>query len=344
MKAAVFYGPRNVKIEEIGLPKAGEGELVIRILVSNVCGTDLRTWQGGHPLMRPPVVIGHEYYGIVKEVGRGVKEFRAGDEIVGSNSCPCMKCVMCNTGSLTLCEEIPKNLIGFSIPGSHAEYMRVPAHIVKGNIYHAPKGVAGEEIACSEPLAAAIHALDKLSIKEGMRVAVLGSGALGLMFLQLLKRTGVYVVMTDGMVGRLKIAERLGADKVIEVTQGSVVTPLKEATDGLGPDLVIEATGTKQAWENAFRAARDGGKVLLFGGCPGGTQVSFDATKLHYREITILGSFHHEPREFRKAIDAISKGTIRVKDLISLKLPLSQIGDAFEMMEKKEALKVAISP
>ncbi len=333
-----------MSVERIARPAAGEGELVIRVLVSNTCGTDLRAWQRGHPLMRPPIVIGHEYCGVVKEVGKDVKKFNEGDMIVGSNSCPCMKCAMCKIGSLTLCEQIPNNLIGFSLPGSFSEYLRVPAHIVRGNTYHAPKGVSTEEVACSEPLAAVIHALDKVSVKRGMKVAIIGAGAIGLMFLQLLKGMAAYVVMTDGSLGRLKIAEGFGADKVVEVTQDGVVAPLKQATNGLGPDLVIEATGTKEGWENAFRAVRNGGMVLLFGGCARGTLVSFDATKLHYREITVMGAFHHEPGAFVRAIDAVSKATVSVKELITSKLSLLQINHAYEMMEKKEALKVAISP
>lgn len=342
----MFYGPRKVIIEELERPAPQEGEIIVKVAASNICGTDLRAWQRGHTLMKPPIVIGHEYSGIVDELGKHVSKFEVGDRIVGSNSSPCMTCAMCRAGSLTLCEKIPENLLGFSLPGSYAEYCRIPAHIVNRNVYRIPRNISPEEIACSEPLAAVIHALDKVSIKKGQtKAAIVGGGATGLMFLQLLKERGAYVVLIDANPERIKMAESFGSDSSIQVRdQDGLAAVLKQATKGEGPDIVVEATGTKESWENSFRSVRDGGQVLLFGGCAKGTTVAFDAGKLHYREISMVGSFHHEPSSFKRAIEAISERKVRVKELISSRLPLTKINEALRLMEKKEALKVAVMP
>lgn len=344
MLAAVFYGPRDIRLEDVEEPHAGNGELIIRVLASNMCGTDLKTYIRGHPLMKAPMIIGHEFCGEVIEVGEGVDRFKRGDRVVASNSAPCMQCTMCRLGSLTLCEGIRESLIGFTLPGSYASYLKIPSAIVDRNTYLIKSSIEPREIACAEPLASVIHAIDKVRIREGDRVAVIGSGALGLMFLQLLKSMNAYVIMTNRSGERVKLAERLGADAAIQVTDENLANKIREATDGIGADLVIEAVGRKETWESAFKAVRKGGQVLLFGGCSAGTTVSFDAEKIHYGETQIIGSFHHEPSAFRRAIEAIESKVVNVKPLLTHNLSINDILLGFRLMEKREAMKVSIIP
>jgi L-iditol 2-dehydrogenase len=342
--AARFHAPRDVRIDEVEPPNAGGGELVIKILVTNMCGTDLKTYNRGHPLIKPPMTMGHEYAGIVTEVGKGVRRFKEGDRVIASNSSPCFNCEMCNRRSYTLCRNIASSLIGFSVAGSYAEFVKIPSHIVKRNTYHLPRDPSVEELACAEPLASVIHALDKVIIREGMNVAIIGSGALGLLFLQLLKARGAKVIMTNRSAERLRVAERLGADQAIEVDGRNTVEKVRDATDGLGPDVVIEAVGKKETWEDSFRIVREGGTLLMFGGCAPGTIVSFDAKKIHYGEVTLVGSFHHEPSAFKRSLKSIQSGVVKVRPILSHTISLRRIHDAFELMEDRKALKVSIKP
>jgi len=324
------------------MPSAGPGELVLEVQASNMCGTDLKTFVRGHPLIRPPMTMGHEYSGVVKEAGSGAK-FRKGDRVVASNSFPCGECLMCRRGSYSLCVSIKDSLIGFSIPGSYSKYILLPRSIALGNAYRFVRA-SPAEIACAEPLAAVIHSLDRVQVKRGDKIAIVGAGAVGLMFLQLLNLRGAHVIICNRSEGRLAIAEKLGAEAVVQVTDDDLANKLRESTGGLGADVVVEAVGRRETWEAAFKATREGGSVLQFGGCAAGTVVSFDAGKIHYGETTIIGSFHHEPSSFRRAVLAIESGKVKVTPLLTHRLKLEEIEDAFDLMERREALKVAVLP
>jgi len=342
LKAARFHSPLDVRLEELAEPEAGKGEVVIRVLASNMCGTDLKSFLRGHPLLRPPITMGHEYCGVVVAAGEGAP-FKEGERVVASNSAPCMRCEMCSRGSYSICTSIKENMVGFSLPGSYAELMRIPAHIVSSNTYRF-SGPSPEEIACAEPLASVIHALDRVSVEEGETAAVVGAGALGLMFLQLLKARGAKVIVANRSEARLEVAERLGADVLLSVSDENLVSRLKDATDGVGADLVVEAVGRKETWEACFMAARDGGTVLQFGGCQGGTVVAFDAGKIHYGETTVVGSFHHEPSAFRRAVNAIELGEVDVAPFLTHRVRLEDILEAFELMKTRQAMKVSVLP
>jgi len=253
-----------------------------------------------------------------------------------------MECEMCDRGSFTLCTRLEGRLLGFTLPGSHAEQVKVPRHIASSNTYKF-KEAAPEEIACAEPLASVIHALDRVRPRQGETAAVVGAGALGLMFLQLMKREGVRVLVANRSEERLGMAEKLGADEVMKVGS-ELPEKVRDSTKGLGADLVVEAVGTKETWESSFKATRPGGRTLMFGGCAAGTEVAFDAGRVHYGETTIVGSFHHEPSAFRRAVEAIEARQVLVAPFITHRMKLEQIREAFDLMERREAMKVALSP
>jgi L-iditol 2-dehydrogenase len=342
MKAAVFYGSRDVRVEEIEPPKLNEDGLILKVLASNMCGTDLKTYVRGHPLIKKGTVMGHEYSGVVID-SSGSFPFKRGDYVVGSNSVPCMECYICKKGSYSLCTNIKKKLVGFTVNGSHAEMISVPPEIVKRNMYRFNNSKP-EHIACAEPLASVIHGAEKLKVKEDETVAIIGSGAIGLMFLQVLKLNGAKVIMTNRSEDRLEVAEKLGADVLLKVGGEDIDSKIKNATGGNGADVVIEAVGKRETWEVSLKAARDGGRILLFGGCASGTFVSFDAEMIHYGERQLIGSFHHEPNSFRKAVELIEKGLVRLERIVDMKIRLDSIIDGFKMMEERKALKVSIEP
>ena len=238
-----------------------------------------------------------------------------------------------------------ETLIGFSVDGAYAEYIRVPAPIVKQNTYVVPENVSFEEAALLEPLACAINGSDAAEISLGDTILILGSGPIGLIHLQLAKLKGASkVIVTDLQAERLKIASKLGADVVIDVSKEDQLSRVKELTGELGADIVIEAVGLPQTWDLAFQMTRKAGTTLFFGGCPSGTKISLDTERIHYEDLTLKGIFHHTPVSVLKAFRLITSGRFHGKPLITEKMPLSELESALLKMSKGECIKTAIVP
>ena len=338
MKAAVFYGPGDVRLEDVDRPSAGVGDVVIRVEAALSCGTDLKTFRRGHPLMRPPRVMGHEYSGVVVEAGED-SGFEIGDRVAGVNSGPCMSCKYCSRGRENLCESLEETLIGFTSNGAFAEYCLIPRRVARVNLLKLASNTPFEEAAFLEPLSCVIHGLNLLELNVE-RIAILGSGSIGLLHLQAVKQLApnARVSIFDPHWEKLSLAEKLGADRVVNIREES----FSEYERGF--DLVIEAVGRVEAWETAARLADKGGTVLFFGGCPRGTTVSLDTYRVHYEELRLLGAFHHTPRDVKKALQLIESGKMRLRELIGMTINLDKIGEAFQLLQRGEAAKILIKP
>jgi len=343
LKAARFYAPGDLRVEEVDVPRIGKGELLIRNHVALTCGTDLKMFLRGHRLATPPLIIGHEFAGTVEKTGEGVEGFKEGMRVVAANSAPCMSCYYCRIDKPNLCERLDEVLVGFSSPGAYAEYVRLPARIVKQNAYEIPKDVPFEAAAFVEPLACVVHGIDLSSIKAGDLVFVIGAGPIGLMHVQLAKVRGAKtVVVADASPERLQRAAQLGADQLI--TSSDPASQVKMLTENRGADVTIEAVGKPETWESAVRATRKGGTTVLFGGCPAGTTASIDTGLVHYGELTLKGVFHHTPRDVRESLRLISTGQVKVAPLVTHRMQLDQVEEALRLMQKGTAIKVAITP
>lgn len=343
MRAARFYAPGDLRVEEVDVPKIGKGELLIRNHVALTCGTDLKMFLRGHRLAAPPLIIGHEFAGTVEKMGEGVEGFKEGMRVVAANSAPCMSCYYCRIGRPNLCERLDEVLVGFSSPGAYAEYVRLPARIVKQNTYEIPKDVPFETAAFVEPLACVAHGIDLSNINAGDLVFVIGAGPIGLMHMQLAKVRGAKkVVVADASPERLRRATELGADQLI--TSSDPVGQVRMLTENRGADVTIEAVGKPETWESAVRATRKGGTTVLFGGCPAGSAASIDTGLVHYGELTLKGVFHHTPRDVRESLRLISTGQVKVAPLVTHRMRLDQVEEALRLMQKGTAIKVAISP
>jgi L-iditol 2-dehydrogenase len=341
--AARFYAPGVLRIEEVDIPQIGRGELLIRNEVALTCGTDLKMFLRGHSLATPPLTIGHEFAGTVERVGEGVMGFREGMRVVAANSAPCMSCYYCGIGKPNLCDHLDDVLVGFSMPGAYAEYVRLPARIVKQNTYEIPKDVAFEAAAFVEPLACVVHGNELSNIHAGDSVFVIGAGPIGLLHIQLAKIRGAKtVVVADASPERLRMAAQLGADHLI--SPNNQATQLEMLTENRGADVTIEAVGKPETWELAVRATRKGGTTILFGGCPAGSKASVDTNLVHYGELTLRGVFHHTPRDVREALRLISKSQVKVAPLVTHRMSLSQVEEALRLMQSGSAIKVAIAP
>jgi L-iditol 2-dehydrogenase len=343
LKAARFYAPGDLRVEEVEVPKIGKGELLIRNHVALTCGTDLKMFLRGHRLAIPPLIIGHEFAGTVEKVGEEVEGFEEGMRVVAANSAPCMSCYYCRIAKPNLCDRLDEVLVGFSSPGAYAEYVRLPARIVKQNTYEIPKDIPFEAAAFVEPLACVVHGIELSNIKAPDLVFVIGAGPIGLLHVQLAKVHGAgTVVVADASAERLQRAAQLGADKT--VTPGDPVSQVKALTDNRGADVTIEAVGKPETWELAVRATRKGGTTVLFGGCPAGSTASIDTGMVHYGELTLKGVFHHTPSDVRESLRLISTGQVKVASLVTHRMKLTEVEAALRLMQKGAAIKVAITP
>jgi L-iditol 2-dehydrogenase len=342
MKAAMLYGVKDLRIEDISVPEIGHGEILVKVKAATTCGTDLKIYKRGYVegVIKLPTVFGHEWAGDVVEVGEGATWIKKGMRVRGGNSSPCLRCYMCQRGKFNLCEDM------MWLWGAYAQYIRVPSRIVTLNTQAIPDHVTYEEAAVTEPLACVLHGVEEAEVKLGDTVAILGAGPIGLLHLLVGKKMGAgKIIITDTVDERLQLARTIGADETINAGKGDAVEMIRNLTDGYGADVVIEAIGLPATWEQALKMVRKGGTVLEFGGCPPGTNITVSAEQLHYGETTILGAFHTTPAHFKKALNLISSGAINVKPLITRQMKLDEIPEAFETLStSKTDVKIAITP
>ena len=343
MTAAVLYGKEDIKIEQVPIPRVGEGEVLIKVQVALTCGTDLKVYQRGYHarMIVPPALFGHELAGQIEEVGPNVRNFRKGQRVVALNSAPCQACFYCSKHQENLCEDLLFN------NGAYAEFIKIPRRIVEANMLAIPANVSYEEAAMVEPLACVLRGLHESNMEIGDTVAVIGGGPIGLMFLQVAKLTGCNVIAVVKRDSQVAAAKRLGADEVVQITQVHDPVDAVRALSGdrRGADVVVEAVGRPEAWEQAIEMVRKGGTVNLFGGCASGAKVQLDTNRLHYSEVTLKATFHHTPESVRKAFALICEKKIRGADYITGEAPLSRLQQVLRhMMNRNGDIKTAIIP
>jgi L-iditol 2-dehydrogenase len=342
MKAAMLYGIKDLRVQDINIPAVADGEILVKVKAATTCGTDLKIYQRGYVsgVIKLPTVFGHEWAGEIAEVGKGVSYFQKGMRVRAGNSSPCLRCYMCQKGKFNLCEDM------MWLWGAYAEHIKVPQRIVMLNTQVIPDHVSYEEAAISEPLACVLHGVEEAGVKLGDTVAIIGAGPIGLLHLLTVRRMGAgKVIISDTIDERLKIAQKLGADEAINAKREDTVERTKKLTSGHGADVVIEAIGMPATWEQALKMVRKGGTVLEFGGCPPETEIKVSTEQLHYGETTVMGAFHTTPAHFKKALNLIASGTINVKPLITNRMKLDDIKQAFETLTtSKTDIKIAVLP
>ncbi len=315
MKALLFYGPGDLRLEEVPEPEPEPGDVVVQVEVALTDGTDAKTFERGHPVLlgELPSPFGHEFCGV--DVGSGRR-------IVAANSAPCGQCPPCRRGQEELCANLYPLL-----NGAYAEYVLVPAHIAERNLLPVPAGLASEVAAMIEPLACCLHGVERARIEAGQTVAVLGPGPIGLMLCAAARDAGANVVVVGGRPERQELAGAFGA----------------VVGDGQGADVVIEAAGTEDSWADAVELVRAGGKVVFFGGRERGSDLAVDTYRLHYEELTLLGSFHHTPRTVRAALAFLGSGAHPWERLITHQIGLDEVAGLFED-PPDDLLKAAVRP
>ncbi len=343
MNAAILYGKEDVRIERLPVPKAAAGELVVRVGAALTCGTDLKVYRRGYhaKMLLPPIPFGHELAGIVSEVGVGVTGFQVEDRVVPINSAPCGECYFCQRGQQNLCDNLLFN------NGAYAEYIRIPARIVAKNTLHVPDTVALEHAALTEPLACVLHGLDETGVQPGDQMVVIGSGPIGLMFIHLASLMNIEVIAVVKRDAQVALAGSFGAKHVVQTAPGKdVIAAVRALTrHGRGVDAAVEAAASPETWQWAVEMVRKGGVVNFFGGCAAGTKVELDTNRLHYNNLTLRASFHHQPSICRRAFEWIASGHFAAEKFITGRAPLGQLVPVLErLMQRTNDVKIAILP
>lgn len=343
MKAIQYYGPQNIKYEEVMVKPPEEGEIVVKVMSALTCGTDVKTFRRGHPVLikNIPSGFGHEFAGIVEKVGRNVDNVKVGARVVAANSAPCGECFFCKREEYNLCENLDL------LNGAYAEYITVPARIVKKNTLILPDNLSFDKAAFCEPLANVVHGVERTGIKEGQTVGIIGIGPIGLMFARLAKLKGAKVIVAGRNPLKLQMADEFAhADEIVDLKK--YPNPEKIFLDfteeGKGLDVAVECVGLPEIWERIFTFVRPGGTVHFFGGCKSGSKVTFDTTKMHYGDIRLMSVFHHTPKYFRQALDYIASGDVEVEKLITKTIGLKDIEWAMNQHIEGKAIKFLVKP
>ena len=334
MRAALFYQGRDMRIEDVPIPVPAAGEALIKIRMVGLCGSDLHRYTGDRPVSYHPIILGHEYYGEIVEMGEGTEGFKTGDWVVGRPYIPCGKCHLCLTGKSNICRS--RVTIGQQRSGCFAEYIAVPV----STLYHIAPGVTPEDAAMAEPTGIVMRTIRKAGNIMGKKVVIIGAGAMGLLTLKMCIQAGALCYSCDVVQQKLDLAMQFGAMGVINSMETDPIAKINELTGGIGPDVVIETAGITKTLEQAIEMAAYGGRVVALGLSTG--KAGIPPISIAQKELTIVGSVYYV-EEFGVGVDLINAGKMDYSGLISHILPLEQIRDGFEMLiEGKEAVKVLV--
>ena len=339
MKAAVLEAIKRIVVKDVAVPVPRSDEVLIKVKACGMCGTDLKLYNGQYSA-RTPVVPGHEYAGEIVEVGKEVKNLKVGQRVVSDPNESCGKCYWCRNQQPCFCNDLAA--YGVLRDGGFAEYCTASE---KG-IYPIPAGLADEAAAFAEPVSCVVHAMDRINYRSGETVAIIGGGPMGQIHLQFALHSGVRkVILIEQEATRCEMAKKFGAQVVINPKDGNVRERVLAETDGLGPDVVVEAVGRAETFEQAVELARRGGRVLIFGFAPEGQKATIIPFNVLSRELTILGSWVN-PYSYSRALDILATGKLDVQSLISNRLKLDNIQQAYTLMMEKPAgfMKTIVFP
>lgn len=343
MKSIQYRGPGDIKFEEVSIKPPEEGEVLVKIESALTCGTDVKTFKRGHPVLikQIPSGFGHEFAGTVARLGKNVQGFKPGDRVVAANSAPCGECFFCKKAEYNLCENLDL------LNGAYAQYITVPSIIVQKNMLKLPDNLSFDKAVFCEPLANVVHGVERTEIKPGQTVGIIGIGPIGLMFAKLAKLKGAKVIVAGRNPLKLKLANQFAqADEIVDLKKypNPEKIFIEFTEEGKGLDIAVECVGLPSIWERIFSMVRPGGTVHFFGGCKSGSTVNFDTTKMHYGDIKMISVFHHTPKYFRQALDLISSGQVPVEKLITGTIPLNEVQSALEKHIEGSAIKFLIKP
>ena len=345
MKAALFYGPGDIRIEEVKKPIPRKNEILVKVEACAICGTDVRIFKSGHRAIKPPHIIGHEISGIVEEVGKDIKTIKIGNKVAITTEVGCGYCKFCLSGRVNLCN-VNRRAIGYYYPGGFAEYILIPAEaVVQGNVIKLSDDANLDEMSIIEPLACVINAHELIDIKLGESVLIMGAGPIGCMHIELSKLRGAGKVMVSDIKSKIELAKRFNADYYFILNKTDIKKEVDKITCGQGLDVVITACSSPKAQKLALDLVGVRGKICYFGGLPKGTFLdNVDTNILHYKEVRLIGSFSSNRYHSHIAIDLISSKKISASKYITHRFPLASILEGINTVMAGSAIKVITNP
>jgi L-iditol 2-dehydrogenase len=336
MKVAVYYRNDDIRIEERPMPEIEQGEILVRMMASGICGTDVMEW---YRRRKAPCILGHEMAGVIEETGGEVQKFRRGDRVFVSHHVPCFHCRYCQKGDFTACETLHR---GNYMPGGFSEYIRVPEQNVAHGTFLLPESMGYDEASMIEPLGCVLAGQNLMGLESDQTVLIIGSGVSGLLHIKLSKLTGARVIATDINEERLHRAGEYGADSVINASTYST-EELKRINRGRLADRVIVCAGAEDAAMTALSSVDRKGKVLFF--AVPEKDISIPAVRCWRDEVTIAFSYGASPRDLHSAMEIIGNGGINIREMITHRVSLSDIQEGFRLVsEGGESLKVVVIP
>lgn len=350
MKANVFHGVDDIRIEEVPRPTPGPGEALLRVTLTTICGTDLHILRGEYPV-RPGLIIGHEPVGVIEELGVGVTGYAAGDRVLVGAITPCGQCGACLSGHQSQCghgggyEAIGGWRFGNTIHGAQAEYLLVPH--AQANMAKIPDGITDEQVVLLADIASTgFSGAESGQVRIGDAVVVFAQGPIGLCATAGAKLMGAALVIgVDGDDNRLAVSQRMGADVVLDYREVDVVEEVRKLTGGV--DVAIEALGTQQTFESALRCLRPGGTLSSLGVYSGKLQIPNEAFAAGLGDYRIVSTLCPGGKErMRRLIETVRHGRVDLTPLLTHTFPLDRIGEAYQLFGERRdgVLKVAIRP
>jgi L-iditol 2-dehydrogenase len=345
MKAAVYYGPGDIRVEERPEPTPAADNLILEVSCCAICGTDLKLATVGNPRCHPPRIIGHEFLGRAVHVGSGVSGFSPGDRVTLATTLACGACATCALGIGNLCPNAKP--ISYDFDGAFARFVAIPPlALAGGNAIPVPAGVPDEAAALSEPLSCVINAQELAGVRAGDRVLILGGGPLGALHAEVAGAFGAAEVMiVQRSEPRLSLLRRLPGVTVIDGASEDLLSVVQRKTGGLGADVVIVCAPARDAQEGALRYARKGGAISLFASMPkDAAGITLDSRAIHYGELRIVGASDSRPEHVAKAVGLLQEGRIDVEPVVTHRVSLDDLLAGIELMKAKQSLKVMVYP
>jgi L-iditol 2-dehydrogenase len=339
MKVAMYYNNNDIRIEEMPIPEINDNEILVKIIASGICGSDVMEW---YRIKKAPLVLGHEISGIIEKIGKNVKNFKKGDRIFATHHVPCNSCSYCEDDHQTICDTLHTTKF---YPGGFAEYLRLPEINVKSGTFVLPDEVSFDEGTFIEPLACTVRGFRVADYKKGKTVLVLGSGIAGLLNIKLAKVFGAKKIFaTDIDEFRLKTAKKLGADFVANAKEDIPGFVRKNNNNHLA-DFVILCAGVKSAVKQALDSVEPGGTILWFAPTKPGVNVELPFFDVWNKQIKMVSTYAGAGRDITEAIELIKSKKVVVTDMITHKLPLDKTQEGFKLVaDAKDSIKVIIEP
>jgi L-iditol 2-dehydrogenase len=339
MKVAMYYNNNDIRIEEQNIPKISDDEILLKVIASGICGSDVMEW---YRVKKAPLVLGHEISGIVEKVGKNVLKIKKGDRIFVTHHVPCNECSFCKNNQNTLCDTLHNTKF---YPGGFAQFVRIPDINIRYGTFILPDNVSFEEGTFIEPLACVVRGFKVAFFNKEKTVLVLGSGMAGLLNIKLARAFGAKKIFaTDIDSYRFEFAKKAGADITINANE-NIAELIKKNNDGKLADFVILCAGVSKAVRQAIECVEFGGTILWFAMTPPGVEVSIPFFDLWNKQIKTYSTYAGAGEDIVEAINLLKMKKIDVNDMITHKLSLKETGKGFKLVsEAKNSMKIIIEP